>query len=270
MDNSATNYLAQAKEFLKKSRLLKAAPLAVLAVTALHARPNFFTPNAVQVTNCSGSGGSSTLTPLSGSPANSGHGITLFGAARQILTTTSANHTDCVILTWRWAGTGGGTFDGATLPLAWNFSIAGNNPPNLTVNDWVMNVTFNSIGSVSPIRSRLASSTANVTNNSTTFSCSTNCVGNIVGSGPVNTPGAGVTMTSWIVTLQVDSTWNTPGGTLTVTVPSTTSIDLNAATTTPVAGVPAVSNTVLAMLATALLAMGSAFVMRPNWGAPRG
>jgi hypothetical protein len=244
---AAPNYLEQAKQFLKGGRLLRAAPLALLAVTALHAAPNFAAPTGVTVSECQASGGSSTVTPLSGAPVNSNRGISLFGAARMTVG-FGAGYSDC--LKMRWTGTGTGTFDAASLPLSWAFSITGNAPPAVTVSSWLMTVTLNSTA--------------------TTFNCSGNCSGgSIAGSGTAATPGSAVALTAWTVLLQVNGIWNAPGGAFNVNVPGGTSIDINA-TLAPGggAGVPALSNTMLALLAAALLAMGCGYLKRPNWGAP--
>lgn len=242
---AAANYLEQAKQFLKGGRLLRAAPLALIAVTALHAAPTFVAPNSVSLTECQASGGSSQVTPLAGAPVNSSRGISLSGAARMTVGSGSS-YSDC--LKMRWSGTGSGTFDAGTLPLAWVFSIAGNSPPAVTVSSWAMTVTLNSTA--------------------TTINCSGNCSGgSITGSGSVNTPGSAVALTTWSVLLQVNGIWNTPGGAFTVTVPGATSIDINATGGSGgAAAVPALTNTMVALLAAALLAMGAAYLKRPTLG----
>jgi hypothetical protein len=263
------NYVEQAKAFLNKGRLLRAVPLAVMAITSLHAATTFG-PAGFTATSPCGSGGSfATTSNFTGSSINSGRGISLGGAASRTISSAVPTN-DC--LTMIWAGSGSGTFDASTMPIAWNFVVGGHLPPTLTVTGWNLVVRFNGSSFTAPesrASSRLTSSTPRVSSGTfTTFSCSSGCTGNIVGSGNANTPGAGVTLSSWEVQLVVNATWNSPGGsTLTVNVPPNTSIDLNAAA--PGAGIPAVSNLMLALLAVALLAMGSAFVSRPAWGPPR-
>src|ERR1017187_6702302 len=223
-----TNYLEQAMLFLTRNshRLaLRVAPIALVAVAVAHATPSFNAPSSTRFDtddeNCNHGGA------LSGAVTHGGLGVTLSGNA----TLTGYGEASPCFIGMIWQGTGSGAFSGTTATIGSNLTITA--PSDVVINSWTLTVYIDG-------------------SQVTTYGCTTSCSGTfptLPHSFTVPT-----TLSTWEVDLYVNASWTDTGETtLTVSVPSSSSIDL-LASGAPAPTVPAL--TPLALIMTAILLLG--------------
>jgi hypothetical protein len=249
---STKNRVEEAKSFLSRNSVrlaLRVVPMALVAVAAAHATPNFNAPNNNTVSTCSG--GTKTGT-LAGVSVNGGHGLSLSGNA----TLSHPTFSDCLNLDWK--GTGSGTLDTGTLPLLFDFTISP--PANVPNPSWVLQVIFtNADTTVTTVayacNFQAPPIPALVRRDSNTIT-GLPCTGVISGRNFTVPDTQGATLASYEVKLTINAAWsdNNPT-TLSVTVPPASSININAPLSPPVT-VPALSPIALAITVIGLLAIG--------------
>jgi hypothetical protein len=229
-------------------------PMALVAVAVAHANPTFNAPNNTSISLGNSCAGGATSGSLGGSVTNGGLGITLSGNAS--LTYNIAPGTCTLLMVWK--GTGSGAFNGTTASIGSNFTITP--PSNVTIYSYNLAILINGVQE----RQFTCSVELGQPLNANRRAASKVVFGGNSCSGPISVPTQSFSvpgnLNSYEVDLSVNGAWNDANHTtMTVSVPSSTSIDLLApGTPTPVAA-PALSSSALA--ATALLLALAAYRM---------
>ena len=246
-----TNYVEKARALLHQNSTrvaLRAAAMAMVTVAAVQATPTFSfnAPSSNSIsTACSGG---ATSGSLAGAVTNGGLGITLSGNANLTHSDFAGN---CNYLL-KWAGTGAGAFNGSTANLSSNFTLTA--PNNAFITGYTLTVLVNGVQqkqvncAQAPTQPSIAKLRANFVNQ--------NC------SGPVTIPTqtfpVPATLSSYEVDLSINATWTDPtGSSVTVSVPSNSSIDITAQGAP--ASAPALSP--VGLIATAIMLAGLAVWM---------
>lgn len=218
---------------------------------------------------------------VSGFLANFNQGVILSGTASANV--PGGGGVGCAALVW--SGSGSGTFNTDTLPVRWNFSISG---PNLSIPGWIMLFFFN----VNPFdenraKSLMADTQSRIARRKrstdraaaadsllcepagpipgaalTICTCfGPSCVGSQTGTFPVavpnNSPFQSYTVRLGAAANSIDASAHP----LTITVPGSSSIDINVPL---LSAAPAPSALVLTILGFGALALGRVFMKHRN------
>src|ERR1035437_1729142 len=266
----AKNPLQEAKAFRARNSVrlaLRAVPLALVTVAAVHATTNFNSPTTTSIGTCSGG---QTTGSLTGAAANSLHGLSLSGNATWSSPVVGVGN--CLNLFW--SGTGSGTMDAATLPLLFDYTIT--TPANVANQIWALNVTLTPAGGAGVLSQFTCGNAPEGPAQHPLFFkqhvfgvsnyTGLPCTGVISARNLTVAAAQGQTLASYTVQLQIVGYWTTTSATqVTVNVPPASSININAPLApTPPSSVPALSTLALGITAICLIALGVAFGGRRN------